>query len=188
MVNTLVQTDLLPTDLQTVEEFDNWQRLYVKEGSYEFIDGKIIPKKSMKQDEAFIASYLVRVFTQTKSYQRGDCLMPKSDSYVSETRKRVPDLTYFTAEEIQQMRQRIRVKSKFAIEILSDSESFEDVIEKVQDYFDAGGLLVWYIVPKQQKIYVYTNPDESKAYKGNEVISATPVLPDFQFEVSNMFS
>lgn len=86
------------------------------------------------------------------------------------------------------MRQRIRVKSKFAIEILSDSESFEDVIEKVQDYFDAGGLLVWYIVPKQQQIYVYTNPDESKAYKGNEVISAAPVIPDFQFEVSNMFS
>ena len=188
MVTTLVQTDLLPTDLQTVEEFENWQRQYVSEGSYEFIDGKIIHKESMKQDEIFIAAFLQRIFTKTVVYQRGDVLMPESDSYVSETRKRVPDLTYFTAEEIQQMRQRIRVKSKFAIEILPDSESFEDVIEKVQDYFDAGGLLVWYIVPKQQKLYVYTNPDESKAYKGNEMISAAPVIADFQFEVSNMFS
>lgn len=188
MVTTLVQTDLLPTDLQTVEEFDNWQRQHVSEGIFEFIDGKIIHKESIKQDEAFIANFLLRLFMQTAAFRNGDMLLPELDSYVSETRKRVPDLTYFTSEEIQQMRQRIRIKSKFTIEILSDSETFEDVIEKVQDYFDAGGLLVWYIVPKQQKIYVYTNPDESKAYKGNEVISANPILPDFQFEVSNMFS
>lgn len=188
MITALVQTDTLPTDLQTVEEFEHWQRQHVSEGSFEFLDGRIIQKESMKQDEIFIAAFLQRVFTQTKSYQRGDVLMPESDSYVSETRKRVPDLTYFTAEEIQQMRQKVRVKSKFAIEILSDSESFEDVIEKVQDYFDAGGLLVWYIVPKQQKIYVYASPDESKGYKGNDVISATPVIADFQFEVSQMFS
>ncbi|MCP1383977.1 Uma2 family endonuclease [Runella salmonicolor] len=188
MTTTLVQTEVLPTDLQTVEEFENWQRQHVSEGSFEFLDGRIIQKESMKQDEIFIAAFLQRIFTTTASYQRGDVLMPESDSYVSETRKRVPDLTYFTAEEIQQMRQKVRVKSKFAIEILSDSESFEDVIEKVQDYFDAGGLLVWYIVPKQQKIYVYASPDESKAYKGNEVISAAPVIADFQFEVSQMFS
>ena len=188
MVATLVQTELLPTDLQTVEEFDNWQRQHVSEGIFEFIDGKIIHKEAMKQDEAFIANFLLRLFIQTHAFKNGDMLLPESDSYVSETRKRVPDLTYFTAEEIQLMRQKVRVKSKFAIEILSDSETFEDVLEKVQDYFDAGGLLVWYIVPKQQKIYVYTNPDESKGYKGNEVISAAPLLPDFQFEVSNMFS
>lgn len=188
MVTTLAQPDLLPTDLQTVEEFDNWQRQHVSEGSFEFLDGKIIQKESMKQDEAFIASFLLRTFMQTIAFQKGDMLLPELDSYVSETRKRVPDLTYFTAEEIQQMRQKIRVKSKFAIEILSDSESFEDVLEKVQDYFDAGGQLVWYIVPKYQRIYVYQNPKESRVYEGADVVSASPVINDFQFEVSQMFS
>ncbi|AYQ36060.1 Uma2 family endonuclease [Runella sp. SP2] len=188
MITTLVQTDVLPTDLQTVEAFENWQRQHVVEGSFEFLDGKIIQKEAMKQDEAFIANFLLRVFIQTTAFQKGDVLLPELDSYVSQTRKRVPDLTYFTADEIKQMRQGARIKTRFAIEILSDSESFEDVIEKVQDYFDAGGELVWYIAPKQQKIYVYTNPDESKAYKGNDLIVATPVVSDFQFEVSQLFS
>ena len=188
MITTLVQPDVLPTDLQTVEAFENWQRQHVVEGSFEFLDGKIIQKEAMKQDEAFIANFLLRVFIQTAAFQKGDVLLPELDSYVSQTRKRVPDLTYFTANEIKQMRQGARIKTRFAIEILSDSESFEDVIEKVQDYFDAGGELVWYIAPKQQKIYVYTNPDESKAYKGNDLIVALPVLPDFQFEVSQLFS
>lgn len=188
MVTTLVQKDLLPTDIQTVEDFDIWQNQYVKEGSFEFIDGKIIPKDAMKQDEAFIATFLQRAFTSTTCYQKGDELMAEMDSYVNATRKRVPDLAYFTADELQQMRRGIRIKSRFTIEILSNSESFEDVIEKVQDYFNAGGQLVWYIVPKQQKIYVYVSPDESKAYKGNEIISAKPVIEDFQFEVSKMFA
>jgi len=188
MTTTFILSESLPTNLQTVEEFDLWQRQYVKEGSYEFVDGKIIPKESMKQDEAFIASYLMRTFTRTKSYQEGNELLPEMDSYVNSMRKRVPDLAYFTAEEIQQMRQGIRIKSRFAIEILSDSESFESVIEKVQDYFDAGGQLVWYIVPKQQKIYVYTHPDASKAFKDNDIISAAPVIEDFQFKVADMFA
>jgi len=78
--------------------------------------------------------------------------------------------------------------TRFAIEILSNSESYRDVTDKVQDYFDAGAQLVWYVVPEQQKIYVYTSPNESKAYKGSDVISAAPVLPDFQFTVSDLFA
>lgn len=36
----------------------------------------------------------------------------------------------------------------FAIEILSDSKSDKDVLDKPQDYFDRGAQLVWYIVLK----------------------------------------
>lgn len=37
MITTLVHTDVLPTDLQTVEAFENWQRQQVVEGSFEFL-------------------------------------------------------------------------------------------------------------------------------------------------------
>lgn len=76
----------------------------------------------------------------------------------------------------------------FAIEILSGSESYQDVLDKIQDYFDGGAQLVWYIVPKQKKIYVYTSPDESKAYKGMDVISAALVVPDFRFTVADLLA
>jgi Uma2 family endonuclease len=86
------------------------------------------------------------------------------------------------------MRRREKQATRFAIEILSDSESYQDVLDKIQDYFDGGVQLVWYVVPKQQKIYVYTSPDESKAYKGTDVISAAPVVPDFEFTVADLFA
>lgn len=179
---------LLPTTLHTVEEFEEWQRQHVTAGSFEFVRGRIIPKESMKQDEVYIANFLLRNFVQTIYFNKGDVLMPETDSYVDGFRKRVPDLTYFTAEQLQAIRRGERIKTAFAIEILSDSETHEDVLDKVQDYFDGGALLVWYIVPKRQKIYVYTSPDESKAYKGTDIISAAPVAPDFQFKLADLFA
>ena len=114
--------------------------------------------------------------------------MPEGDSYVDDKRKRVPDLIYVTAEQHKAIRQGEKIKTLFAIEILSDSESYEDVLDKLQDYFDGGAQLVWYIAPKRQKIFAYTSPDDSKTFKGTDVISAAPVVPELQFSVADMFA
>lgn len=187
MLATSSKPETLPTNLQTVEEFEQWERQHVTEGNYEFVRGRIIPKLSMKQNEIFIASFLNRLFIQTISFRRGDELLPETDSYVDGVRKRVPDLTYFTTEQKQAIRRGERVNTLFAIEILSDSESHEDVLDKLQDYFDGGAQLVWYIVPNRQRIYAYTSPEILKVYKGTDVITASPVVSDLQFTVAEMF-
>lgn len=188
MVTTLSPPNPLPTTLQTVEEFDQWQRQHVTEGSYEFVRGRIIPKPAMKQEEFFITDFLTRLFAQTESYRQRNSLLPESDSYVDGVRKRVPDLAYFSREQQEAIRRGERARTRFAIEILSDSESFQDVTDKVQDYFDGGAELVWYIAPISRKIHVYTSPDESKVYKGTDVIAAAPVVADFQFTVADLFA
>lgn len=178
----------LPTHLQTVDEFEQWEREHPHEGSYEFVRGRILPKPAMKQDEIFITRFLIRSFIETAAFKAGNELLPEFDSYVDSKRKRVPDLTYFTIDQLQAIRRGERVNTLFAIEILSDSESYEDVLDKLQDYFDGGTQLVWYIMPKRQKIFAYTSPDESKAYKGQDIISAAPVVPELQFAVAEMFA
>jgi Uma2 family endonuclease len=142
----------------------------------------------MKQDEVFIADFLLRLFTKTSAYEQGDSLLPETDSYVDGFRKRIPDITYLTAEQKKAIRRGERAKTLFAIELLSDSESFADVTDKVQDYFDAGAQLVWYIAPRQRRIYVYTSATDSTVYKDAMLISAAPLLPDFQFITSDLFA
>ncbi|CCH03372.1 protein of unknown function DUF820 [Fibrella aestuarina BUZ 2] len=178
----------LPQSLQTVDEFEAWQRLFVKEGSYEFVRGRVIPKPAMKQDEVFITDFLLRLFTKTNAYAQGDSLLPETDSYVDGVRKRIPDITYLTAEQKQAIRRGERVSTLFAIELLSESESFEDVTDKIQDYFDAGAQLVWYIAPRQKRVYAYTSATESVVYKADATLSAAPLLPDFQFTLTNLFA
>jgi Uma2 family endonuclease len=177
----------LPTHLQTVDEFEAWQREVGNDGSFEFVRGQLIPK-SMKQNEIKIANFLSRRFTQTVQYQQNYVLYPELDSYVDDKRKRIPDLTYFTADQLAAIERGERVGTLFAIEILSDSETHADVLDKLTDYFDGGARLVWYIVPKHQKIYVYTSPDESVAFKGQQTISAAPLIPDYAFIVADLFA
>jgi Uma2 family endonuclease len=185
---TYAPTDIvLPTHLTTVAEFEQWQQQPGTDGNFEFVRGQLIPK-SMKQNEIKIANFLARRFTQTSVYQQNHVLYPELDSYVDSTRKRIPDLTYFTADQLADIDQGKRVSTLFAIEILSDSESHEDVLDKVQDYFDGGAQLVWYIMPKRQKIYAYTSPDDSTVFKGQQTISAAPVISDFQFVVADLFA
>ena len=187
MATTFATGLTLPTHLTTVAEFEQWQHEHLLDGSFEFVRGHVIPK-SMKQNEIKIADFLARRFTRTAVYQQNHILYPELDSYVDSTRKRIPDLTYFTADQLAAIERGEPIGTLFAIEILSDSESHQDVIEKIQDYFDGGAQLVWYLVPKLKKIYAYTSPDESKAYKGSDVLSAAPVVPDFQFVVADLFA
>jgi len=67
------------------------------------------------------------------------------------------------------------------------NEKLEEIEEKINDYFDAGVQLVWYISPKQEQIYAYSAPAKLTILKGTNVCSAAPVLSDFSFEVGDMF-
>ena len=185
---TIETNTTLPVHFLTVDEFEVWERQPPVKGNYEFVHGTLIPKPAMKQNEFFIADFLIRQFIRTTVFEAGHTLMPEGDSYVDEKRKRIPDLTYITAEQKQAIRRGERVSTLFAIEILSESETYDDILDKLQDYFDGGAQLVWYIAPKHQKIFAYTSPDESKTYKGQDVISAAPVVPELQFVVAEMFA
>jgi Uma2 family endonuclease len=172
---------------QTVAEFEKWLARKKTDANYEFVRGRIIRKSPMKQEELFIARFLMRAFAKTQLYRQGAEMLSEGDAYVDTFRKRIPDLAIFTDEQIREAKTGRRFMPPLAIEILSDSESQNDVLEKVQDYFDAGVQLVWYIVPKQQKIFAYSSPDDIKVFKGQDECSASPVSPDFQFIIDDLF-
>lgn len=74
-----------------------------------------------------------------------------------------------------------------AVEVVSPSESSEDIQEKVQDYLAAGTRLVWVVYPKTRSATVYRSLHDARILRGDEVVSGEDVLPGFTCPVSRFF-
>ena len=73
------------------------------------------------------------------------------------------------------------------VEITSPSNSADEVIEKVDEYFRAGTRLVWVIYPNSQRVYVYTSPTGVTIYETSDELTAEPVLPAFRLQTGALF-
>jgi len=73
------------------------------------------------------------------------------------------------------------------VEIVSPSNSADEVIDKVDEYFRAGTRLVWVIFPGAQQVYVYTSPTEVTVHKSTDELTAAPVLPSLRFAAHTLF-
>jgi len=72
-----------------------------------------------------------------------------------------------------------------AIEVISESESAEDLREKVQDYLDAGSKAVWafYLMG----IIAVYDRSGVRELRGDQLLEAPEILPGFQARASQFF-
>ena len=74
-----------------------------------------------------------------------------------------------------------------AVEILSSSDTHEDVCDKVQEYLGTGVQLVWVVDPVFQTVIVH-RPDQSPSmFNNTERLSGGEDLPGFDVAVSELF-
>jgi len=75
-----------------------------------------------------------------------------------------------------------------AVEVISPSETADDVREKVRDYLAAGTRLVWTVHPRTREVVVYTGDGLARTYGEDDLIEYPDVLPGFSCKVSDLFS
>ena len=172
----------------TVAEFEKWEAKQKGGWNYEFYYGEIIKKGGKKQSEAILVAFLMKCFMHTVAQKNDGILFQEIDVPIDEQRKRVVDLAFFDREQIVSMAAGQKAVPAFAIEILSKSESFEEIERKLQDYFDVGVQLVWYISPRSKKIYAYSARNMVKIFATGDVAVADPVLPDFSVDIDKLFT
>ncbi len=74
-----------------------------------------------------------------------------------------------------------------AVEIVSPSDRFDDVVEKVAEYLAAGTRLVWVVHPRTQTVMVYRASGEVQLLRSHEELSGEDVIPGFTCLVSTLF-
>lgn len=112
-------------------------------------------------------------------------LIAKGDTFFARHHRR-PDVAYYTDEQIDQAAEGDPPVPQFLIEIISKNDVINKVNKKMIDYRNAGVPVVWHILPDYKEVHVY-HGTKMKIYKGKEVVSAAPVLPDLEMEVDAIF-
>ena len=74
-----------------------------------------------------------------------------------------------------------------AVEVLSPSNTPQEIDRRVAEYFAAGCSLVWLVDPGGLSVRLYRSETESVLLTGDALISGEPVLPGFQISVGEIF-
>jgi Uma2 family endonuclease len=75
-----------------------------------------------------------------------------------------------------------------AVEVVSPSESAEDVREKIRDYLRAGTPLIWVIYPRTREVIEHTADGLARTKTGSDVLEDRTVLPGFSCRVELLFA
>jgi Uma2 family endonuclease len=74
-----------------------------------------------------------------------------------------------------------------AVEVVSPTNTADDVLGKLNDYFQAGVERVWVVYPSQRQIYVYASPTEPKVLTEDDDLTDEVLLPGFRLSLRTLF-
>lgn len=74
-----------------------------------------------------------------------------------------------------------------AVEVVSSSNTSEEISTKVEDYLISGSRLVWIVYPKRKVVVVYHTNSPVRFLHENEKLDGEDVLPGFSLPLEKVF-
>jgi Uma2 family endonuclease len=72
--------------------------------------------------------------------------------------------------------------------VLSEGNTPKEMSRKLDDYFDAGVRLVWFVDPRRRSVKVFTGKKSSKELREHETLTGGKVLPGFSVPLAELFA
>jgi Uma2 family endonuclease len=157
----------------------------------ELVDGVLVAKP-MGCYESILAMILgQQLYNHLDNDPRGVVSGESGQLLILPTRMRIPDVSFISWERFPNGRlpdQRVyEVTPDLAVEILSESNTKNEMNKKLDEYFRGGARLVWYIDPDSRTAEIYTARDEVQQIDANGVLDGRDVLPGFQLRLGDLF-
>lgn len=80
------------------------------------------------------------------------------------------------------------VAPELVVEILSPDDRWNDLMDKLDEYFAIGVKLIWVADPRRKQVYVYRSITDVQRLFAEDTLTGGEVLPGFSVLVSELFS
>jgi Uma2 family endonuclease len=158
---------------------------------YELVDG-ILVEKTVGLEESLIAGNIVTLLNNfVKPQGLGLVAGEGGTIQLDIDLVRIPDVSFFSWDSIpggELPDEPIPLLvPDLAVEVISRSNTRKEMEEKLQEFFEKGVRLVWYVRPKSRVVDVYTAPDRFTRLTASMRLDGGDVLPGFSVPVAELF-
>lgn len=159
---------------------------------YELVAGTLV-EKAMGFPESALACALIRILG-TFIVERNLGLVSGADGMLRlfPGLVRIPDLAFVSWQRVPNGRMPEEpvpaLVPDLAVEVLSPSNTREEMALKRGEYFDAGVRLVWEINPRTRTVAVYTGAEQFNTLAEFQTLDGGDVLPGFALPLRELFA
>lgn len=159
---------------------------------YELIDGVLL-EKAMGAYESYLGVLLASFLNNfVREHDLGVVLGSDGMLRLFPGRVRLPDVCFISTVQspIEEMQQHpiAELIPDLAVEVISKSNTEQEMTEKLRDYFQSGTRLVWYVYPSREEVDVYRNVDNKTTVTRDETLDGGDVLPGFKLALIELFA
>ena len=157
----------------------------------ELVDGVLV-EKVMSSYESILAMMLgYRLHEYLEKNDRGVLLGEAGQLWILPTKMRVPDVAFVSWDRFPGGKlptDRVyKIAPDLAVEILSEGNTPQEMEQKLDEYFQAGVRLVWYIDARTRTARLYTSREQMQSIDENGSLEGGDVLPGFKLRLGELF-
>jgi Uma2 family endonuclease len=173
---------------------DDVLEIHDREGrACELVDG-ILVEKTMGQYESMLAvriAWLLMNFVNSRKL--GSVFGEAGFMKLKPGLIRIPDVSFVSKERMKTARIRPGGKiqplvPELAVEVLSPGNTKQEMDRKLEEFFQAGVQLVWYVDPRIQRVTVYHSEKDSETLQPPAELKGDPVLPGLSISLTELFA
>lgn len=158
----------------------------------ELIDGVLVAKPADFTASVLTACLAAEIGRYVHGLNLGLVTGPSGPLRLRPGLVRLPDISFVSWDRLPGRRRPVApipdLAPDLAVEVLSDSNTPEEMALKRQEYFGAGTQLVWEIDPNSRTARVYTAPDTFTALTAADMFDGGAVLPGFTLSLAEVFA
>ena len=156
------------------------------------IEGKLIEMPGAKPNHSEYQGLLVTFLTIFALAHKLGKVLPELGCQFTHDPDTImfPDVGYVSFDRLgsHDMREYLPFAPDLAVEIMSPSNTDEEINNKIDWYLRFGARLIWVVYPNTQKVYVYSTEKPFAIVDRAGTLDGGGVLPDFTLALTELFS